>query len=202
MNLYDLCTGGRTEYARVLTELVRKRINDDYQYSTVVLDSHMISTLRAVTDEELVLFRTKVLRYRMQQYTLPTPCSLGTLVETVRGIVDDLRGSLMTENKFDLEWVGSELVFVPTLRHRFACVLTTSVGETKEYTCLDLDDFYIAQVHPLFDQMADGVDEVPEDMHELVRDRCALSVYDLRLQRFLLSPLEVAYAKWVIHNCV
>ena len=181
----------------MLTELVRAQISQGY--SPNVSEAQRAA---ATTDDSAVLVRTKVLRYRTQKYTLPTPCPLGTLVETVRGIVDDLRASMVSDWKFDLEWMGSELVFVPTLRHRFACVLTTPDDGTKEHVCLELDDLYTTSLFPLFDSMADGFDEVPEDVTEVTRGTCALSVYDLRLQRFLVSPLETAYAKWIIQNCV
>lgn len=188
MELYQLCSG-RSEYAKVLTEIVRSRIVPSY------VPTH------DVEDASNVLLKTRVLRYRSQKFTLPTPCSLEVLVGVVRGILDDVGESMIRLDKFDLEWVGSELVFVPTLRHRFACVLTTPSG-SHESVCLELDEFY-AKISEAFDVLVGDMEEIPEELGDFLGESVFVaSVYDLRRQRFVRVPMEDIYSNWVTNNCV
>jgi hypothetical protein len=199
MQLFQMCSG-RKEYATVLTDLVRSRVVPSYIVMSD-LQSRILDAMRTVSDDDHVLFKTSVLRYRTQVFTLPTPCSLGTLVSVVCGIVDSISYSMIRRDKFDLEWVGSELVFVPTLSHRFACVLTTASG-TDEMVCLDIEKFY-KDILIAFDALTHDMEEVPENFNDLLTSHMfAASAYDLRSQKFVHVPLKDLYANWVANNCV
>ncbi len=217
---------GRDAYVVVLTELVRSRLDQEplpadyflrvwadvlrnkgaqdtvWQLASRLEDMNppLLQFFRSITGATHVLMKTSVLHYRGTEIALPQPCTLDQLVGIVGSIRNPMISALAAPGAFELEWLGPKniLVFVPTLGHRFACTVSTTVS-MRTFRCVEYEKI-AEELGKTFDDVTQGLEEVPENFGDLDKF-VGIAVYDLRVKDFIDYDVDTAYAKWVAANC-
>jgi hypothetical protein len=169
----------------------------------------LIHAFRSITPSTPVLFKTPCVKYRQIIRSLPRPCTLEVLAGLVGELVSDLRESMVAPWEWFFEWEGDVITFVPTLKHRFSCVLSTTLNReflkssSVEFMCTD-ESFIATKVHAAFDELADGLDEVPAEIEGFFvasHGNVGIHVYDLKSQTFRHQDMNRLYASWVADRC-
>ncbi len=169
----------------------------------------LVAAFRSITPSTPVLFKTPCVKYRQIQRPLPRPCTLEALTGIAREFITDLRDSMVAPHEWLFEWEDDVIRFVPTLKHRYSCVLTTVSNReflknaSEEFTCTHEPDI-VTRVHAAFDELADGLEEVPEEIAGFfvaAHGNVTIHVYDLQTQTFRHQDMNRHYASWVADRC-